>query len=110
MSHTLESWCDDATHADEHTLELQAFFSDCGLILDNRFWDVHYDMSKCMWKWVKHIFSKLSPKKLTRGIGLHICWVTCPYHIADPGDTINDLTNLVSRVYAEKSQPAGDNL
>jgi len=68
----LESWCDNQSLDD--ALELRQFFADCSLILDDRPWDVRYDMSKCTWKWVKHVFSKLGPKKSTRGIGLHIRW------------------------------------
>jgi hypothetical protein len=70
----VESWCDNATLADAQALELRGSFSECGLILDDRPWDVRYDMSKCTWKWVKHIFSMLGPKKQRRGIGLHIRW------------------------------------
>jgi hypothetical protein len=70
----VESWCDNATLADAHALELRGLFSDCGLILDDRPWDVRYDMSKCTWKWVKDIFSNLGRKNRRRGIGLHIRW------------------------------------
>jgi hypothetical protein len=68
----VESWCDNQRLDD--ALELQRSFTGCGLILDDRPWDVRYDMSKCTWKWVKHVFSKLGAEKSTRGIGLHIRW------------------------------------
>jgi len=68
----IESWCDNQTF--DHAHELRGYFTDCDLILDDRPWDVRYDMSKCTWKWVKHVFSRLGPKKSTRGIGLHIRW------------------------------------
>ena len=70
----LASWCDNVTSGDAHALELQRLWAGCGLILDDRAWDVHYDMSKCTWKWVKDVFSKLGLKKRTGGIGLHIRW------------------------------------
>jgi hypothetical protein len=79
-AHTMElmtSWCNSVnneTQSDTHALELQGLWSDCGLILDDRPADVHYDMSKCTWKWVKHVFSNLGLKKRTGGIGLHIRW------------------------------------
>jgi hypothetical protein len=57
----VESWCDNQTLND--ALELRQLFTDCDLILDDRPWDVRYDMSKCTWKWVKHVFSRLGPKK-----------------------------------------------
>jgi hypothetical protein len=69
-----ESWCDDAPHADAQALELRSFFSDCGLILDDRPWDVRYDMSKCTWMWVKGLLSPLGFKQRETGIGLHIRW------------------------------------
>ena len=68
------SWCDNVTQGDAQAFELQRLWSDCGLILDDRPGDVHYDMSKCTWKWVKHFFSNLGLKKRTGGIGLHIRW------------------------------------
>ena len=68
------SWCDNVTQGDAHARELQGLWSDCGLILDDRPADVHYDMSKCTWKWVKHVFSNLGLKNRTGGIGLHIRW------------------------------------
>ena len=68
----VESWCDNQRLDD--ALELQRLFTGCSLILDDRPWDVRYDMSKCTWKWVKHVFSKLGGTKPTRGIGLHIRW------------------------------------
>jgi len=71
-SQLVESWCDNQNHED--ALELRRYFNDCGLILDDRPWDVRYDMSKCTWKWVKSVLSKLGPKQPTRGIGLHIRW------------------------------------
>jgi hypothetical protein len=70
----MTSWCDNVTLGDAQALEMQEIWSDCGLIVDDRPQDVHYDMSKCTWKWVKHIFSNLGLKKRTRGIGLHIRW------------------------------------
>ena len=72
------SWCNNVAlgdeQGDEQILRLQELWIDCDLILDDRPWDVHYDMSKCTWKWVKHIFSNLGLKKRTGGIGLHIRW------------------------------------
>lgn len=68
------NWCDNATFSDAQAFELQRLWGDCGLILDDRPWDVHYDMSKCTWKWVKDVFSRLGLKKRTGGIGLHIRW------------------------------------
>jgi len=68
------SWCDNVTLGDAQALELQKLWGGCGLILDDRPWDVHYDMSKCTWKWVKHVFSNIGLKKGKRGIGLHIRW------------------------------------
>ena len=68
------SWCDNVTLGDAQALELQKLWGGCGLIVDDRPWDVHYDMSKCTWKWVKHIFSHIGLKKGKRGIGLHIRW------------------------------------
>ena len=70
----MTSWCDNVTQGDAHALELQKLWSHCGLILDDRPGDVHYEMSKCTWKWVKHVFSNLGLKKRTGGIGLHIRW------------------------------------
>jgi len=69
----VESWCNNNQNPDD-ALELRRYFAGCGVILDDRPWDVRYDMSKCTWKWVKHVFSRLGPKKQTRGIGLHIRW------------------------------------
>jgi hypothetical protein len=68
----IESWCNNQRLDD--ALELQQLFTGCGLIVDDRSWDVRIDMGKCTWKWVKHVFSKLGAKKSTRGIGLHIRW------------------------------------
>jgi hypothetical protein len=68
------SWCNNVTLGDAQAHELRGLWSDCGLIVDDRPQDVHYDMSKCTWKWVKHVFSKLGLKKRTGGIGLHIRW------------------------------------
>jgi hypothetical protein len=73
----VEGWCDaymNVTLADEHALELQGFFRNCDLILDDRDWDVRYEWSKCTWKWVKHIFTNLGLKKRKGGIGLHVRW------------------------------------
>jgi len=52
---------------------MRQIYAGCDLILDDRPWDVRYDMSKCTWKWVKHVFSNL-PQKPKRGIGLHKRW------------------------------------
>ena len=68
------SWCNNVTEGDAQALELQEMWSDCGLVLDDRPQDVHYEMSKCTWKWVKQLFSNLGLKKRTGGIGLHIRW------------------------------------
>ena len=68
------SWCNNVTEGDAYAAELQGLWSHCDLILDDRRGDVHYDMSKCTWKWVKHVFSNLGLKKRTGGIGLHIRW------------------------------------
>ena len=76
-AHTMElvrSWCDNVTQGEAQALELRRLWSECGLILDDRPADVHYDMSKCTWKWVKHFFSNLGNKKRKGGIGLHIRW------------------------------------
>jgi hypothetical protein len=70
----IESWCNNSTFGDAHARELQGFFSDCGLILDDRNWDVRYDMSKCTWKWVRDVFSSIGIRKRGTGIGLHIRW------------------------------------
>lgn len=70
----VRNWCNNVTEGDAHAIELQGLWSDCGLILDDRPADVHYDMSKCTWKWVKHVFANLGLKKRTGGIGLHIRW------------------------------------
>jgi hypothetical protein len=70
----VEAWCDD-TDAHAHVVEMRGLFSDCGLILDDRPWDVRYDMSKCTWRWVRHIFSNSVGLKTPRkGIGLHKRW------------------------------------
>lgn len=68
------SWCDNVALGDAHAFELQGLWSDCGIILDDRPWDVRYDMSRCTWKWVKHVLSNLGLKKRAGGIGLHIRW------------------------------------
>jgi len=68
------SWCDNVTLGDVQARELRGLWRDCGLILDDRPWDARYDLSKCTWKWVKHVFSNLGLKKRTGGIGLHIRW------------------------------------
>jgi hypothetical protein len=68
------SWCNNVTEGDAQASELQGLWSDCDLILDDRRGDVHYDMNKCTWKWVKHVFSNFGLKKRTGGIGLHIRW------------------------------------
>ena len=70
----MRNWCNNVAEGDASALELQRLWSDCGVILDDRPPDVHYDMSKCTWKWVKHIFTNLGFKKRTGGIGLHIRW------------------------------------
>ena len=70
----MNSWCNNVTQGDALASELQGLWSDCSLILDDRPGDVHYDMSKCTWKWVKHVFSNLGLKKRKGGIGLHIRW------------------------------------
>lgn len=67
------SWCNNVTH-EAYAQELQQLWSDCNLIIDDRAWDVRYDMSKCTWKWVKHVFTALGLKKRRGGIGLHIRW------------------------------------
>jgi hypothetical protein len=70
----LTRWCDNVAEGDAEVLALKGLWDDCGLILDDRDWDVHYEMSKCTWKWVKHVFTNLGLKKRTGGIGLHIRW------------------------------------
>jgi hypothetical protein len=70
----VESWCDNMNITDAAALELRELYKDCGVILDDRPWDVRYDMSKCTWEWVKHIFTGLGVKKQKSGIGLHIRW------------------------------------
>ena len=70
----VRDWCNNVAQGETHAIELQGLWNDCGLILDDRPADVHYDMSKCTWKWVKHVFSNLGLKKRTGGIGLHIRW------------------------------------
>jgi len=70
----MQSWCNDVTHGEAYAQELQELWSDCNLIIDDRAWDVRYDMSKCTWKWVKHVFTALGLKERRGGIGLHIRW------------------------------------
>lgn len=71
----MRSWCDNVAHGEAYAQELQEMWSDCNLIIDDRPWDVRYDMSKCTWKWVKHVFTALGLKERPRrGIGLHIRW------------------------------------
>jgi hypothetical protein len=90
------TWCDNVTSGEEQALELQSLWNGCGLILDDRPWDAHYDMSKCTWKWVKHVFSQLGLKKRTGGIGLHIRW----------GDmSLNSYSSSVDPMRPERSTP-----
>jgi hypothetical protein len=90
------SWCNNVTLGDPQTHELRGLWSDCDLIVDDRPQDVHYDMSKCTWKWVKHVFSKLGLKKRTGGIGLHIRW----------GDmSVSTYTSTVDPLRPERSTP-----
>jgi len=73
----IESWCDSATNAtamEEHAQEMRDFYSNCGLVIDDRPWDARYDMSKCTWPWVKRIFTKLGFRQRSTGIGLHVRW------------------------------------
>jgi hypothetical protein len=72
----VESWCDNmrSTDPDTAAMELREMYKDCDVILDDRPWDVRYDMSKCTWEWVKHVFTGLGLKKRESGIGLHIRW------------------------------------
>jgi hypothetical protein len=60
----IDTWCSstrtDRTLAQERAVELQQYFVGCGVILDDRPWDVRYDMSMCTWEWVRRIFSSLS--------------------------------------------------
>jgi hypothetical protein len=70
----VEAWCNDKD-AHGHAVEMRGLFSDCDLILDDRPWDVRYDMSKCTWRWVRQIFSNSVGLKTPRkGIGLHKRW------------------------------------
>jgi hypothetical protein len=70
----VESWCGNPRFAQGHAPALRGMFSECDIILDDRPWDVRYDMAKCTWRWVKQVFSKLGVRKRARGIGLHIRW------------------------------------
>lgn len=76
----IDTWCSstrsDPSLAEERAVQLQQHFSGCGVILDDRPWDVRYDMSMCTWEWVRRIFSDLGPglRDRQRGIGLHIRW------------------------------------
>ena len=70
----MEGWCNHEPEADAYAVEMRGLFSGCGLILDDRPWDVRYDMSKCTWRWVKHAFSKIGLQTPRKGIGLHIRW------------------------------------
>lgn len=70
----MQSWCDNVTDGEAYAQELRELWSDCDLIIDDRPWDVRYDMSKCTWKWVKHVFTQLGLKQRRGGIGLHIRW------------------------------------
>jgi hypothetical protein len=85
----METWCNNFAfpeEAEKAAVELQGYFSGCGLILDDRLWDARYDMSKCTWLWVKHVFSKLGFRSRGTGIGLHIRWGDMSYD--SPGDPI----------------------
>jgi hypothetical protein len=78
-SELVEGWCGNGAFADAQALELRGLLSDCDLILDDRPWEARYDMSKCTWRWVNHVFSTLGTRKRTAGkraggIGLHIRW------------------------------------
>lgn len=74
----IDSWCSttrtDPTHAEERAAELRQYFAGCGVILDDRPWDVRSYMSVCTWQWVRQIFSKLGLRDRQRGIGVHIRW------------------------------------
>lgn len=70
----VESWCKNSTLVSAEVLELRGMWSNCGLILDDRPWDIRHDMSKCTREWVKHIFSTQGIKKMPGGIGIHIRW------------------------------------
>jgi hypothetical protein len=83
----VESWCDSAMLSNESALELQGLYGDCDLILDDRPWDVRYDMSKCTWTWVKHVLSRLGYKRREQGIGLHIRWGDVSLNPGTPTDT-----------------------
>ena len=98
-SRTMElvtSWCDNVTLGDAHASELRTLWRDCGVILDDRPWDARYDLSRCTWKWVKDVFSKLGLKKRTGGIGLHIRW-------GDMG--LNSYSSTVDPMRPERSTP-----
>lgn len=90
------SWCNEvgSALADSQAQELQHLLRDCDLILDDRPWDVHYDMSKCTWRWTKQIFSTLGSKSRESGIGLHIRW----------GDMANN-TAFADPLTPERSTP-----
>jgi len=70
----IEGWCNNPDLREAQALELRGYFSNCTVILDDRPWDVRYDMSKCTWEWVKHVFSALRTKKQAGGIGIHVRW------------------------------------
>jgi len=76
----VESWCGNSSFAEEQVFELRESLSGCGVILDDRPWDVRYDMGKCTWKWVKEFLTPFGVKKQSEGIGIHIRW----------GDMAND--------------------
>jgi hypothetical protein len=98
----VESWCNDTMLSDEPALELRGLYSDCGLILDDRPWDYRYDMSKCTWTWVKHVFSRLGLKKRETGIGLHIRWGDMSLHLdATLGDTVTPQRSTPIEVAAQ---------
>ena len=63
----MENWCNNEAHGEAYAQELQQLWSDCNLIIDDRAWDVWYDMSKCTWKWVKHVFTALGLKQRRGG-------------------------------------------
>ena len=92
---SVESWC-NGTLNDTQIRELRNLWSNCGVILDDRPWDVRYDMSKCTWKWVKDTFSRLGLKTRTGGIGLHIRW-------GDMG--LNSYSSSVDPIRPERSTP-----
>jgi hypothetical protein len=91
-SELIETWCNNVMfpeEMDKAALELQSYYGDCGLILDDRPWDARYDMSKCTWLWVKHFFSNLGLRKRETGIGLHIRWGDMSYNVGVPsGDPV----------------------